>query len=206
MLEFCRYSMFGSGNSRVEHVAMMHMRHFYYVLIITVLLFACILNEELSATMLYTTVGSGFSHRGANGADIPFQNGFLSPVIEVGARIGRDEFAGFYVRFLLDPENTSHVSSYYLTGKWNYFYFADVLYVGMSGGMHIESGFNQENDNVSTVSSEEAQFLFTAALHAGVSLEIMRYHYLVFEGFATFSIGGSMQGSVNCTIGIMSMF
>lgn len=156
--------------------------------------------------MLYTTVGSGVSHRGSTGTEIPFANGFLSPVIEVGARTGRDGYAGFYVRFLLDPHNTSHVSSYYLTGKWNYFYLSDMLFIGLSGGMHIESSFTQENENTSTVTSEEAQFLFTCALHTGISLEMMRYHFLVCEGFASFSVGPSIQWSLNCTIGIMSMF
>ncbi len=185
---------------------MIHVRRFYSVLIIAIFFFNHTLNEELDATMLYTTVGSGFSHRGANGAEIPFQNGFLSPLIEAGVRTGRDTYAGFYVRFLLDPENTSHVSSYYLTGKWNYFFFADMLYVGISGGMHIESAFSQEDANTSTVSSEDAQFLFTCAVHTGISFEIMRHHFLVFEGFTGYSIGGSMQWSLNCTIGIMSMF
>ncbi len=156
--------------------------------------------------MLYTTVGSGVSHRGASGAEVPFSNGFLSPVVEVGARIGRDEYTGFYVRFLLDPENTSQISSYYITGKWNYVYFSDILFIGISGGMHIESSVTQEDENTSTVSSEESQFLFTCAVHAGISVALMRYHFLVFEGFPSFSIGGSMQWSLNVTIGLMSMF
>lgn len=158
------------------------------------------------STMLYTTVGGGISHRATSGGDMPFSNGILSPIIEAGARTARDESAGFYVRFLLDPENTSHVSSYYLTGKWNYFYVADILYLGISGGMHIESSFTEESDNNSTVTSEEARVLFTCALHSGVSLEIMAHHFLVFEGFASYSIGGIRQWSVNGTVGIMSMF
>lgn len=183
---------------------MIAIRRIYLYIFMCVLLLA--LSSLVHATMLYTTVGSGLSHRGSSGAEIPFSNGLLSPVIEVGARAGKEKYAGFYVRFLLDPKNTSHVSSYYLTGKWNYFYFSDMLFVGISGGMHIESRFSQEDENTNTVYSEEAQILFTCGVHAGLSLEIMRYHFLVFEGFTTYSIGESMQWSVNGTIGIMSMF
>jgi hypothetical protein len=123
----------------------------------------------------------------------------------VGARTSRSESWGFFVRFLLDPNDTSHVSSYYLTGKWNY-YFTNEWYAGISGGMHIERIYGEKNDNSDTVSSDDAQILGTMALHGGLSLELMMHHYFIIDTFASYSIGESRQWSINAAIGIMSMF
>ncbi|MCX7679482.1 MAG: hypothetical protein N2316_09710 [Spirochaetes bacterium] len=161
--------------------------------------------SEIAASMLYTTVSGGVSQRRSFGDEVAFERGFLSPIIESGARIDREQWMGFYVRFLIDPHNTNHVSSYYLLVKWNYFYIERLLYFGVSGGMHIESDAAEE-ESTTTVSSDEAQILINGAMHAGISFEITLHHYIVCEAFASYSIGRYKQLSANASIGLMTLF
>ena len=163
--------------------------------------------ERVQGTTYYTSVGLGASHRDAHDGQVHFNNGILSPVLEAGLRTRSGDLVGFYVRFLIDSYNTTNISSYYICGKWSYYYLLDLLYVGASGGLHIESRYdNSEAEQNSTVRSEDAHALFNAAIHTGLNLELIGGYHLVLDCFAAQSLGSNMPWSINGTIGVMTYF
>jgi len=163
---------------------------------------------ELWAITFYTAVGSGVTYRDAFHGDPPYHTGFLSPVLEGGLQTRSRDLAGFHVRFLLDPADTSHVSSYYISGKRYFFLVPRTVFVGLSAGVHVEREYVDErrNSEDSTIGSEEAHGLFNVALHAGVMVEVMAHNYLMLDCFAGQSLGRYYPWTVNASAGIMSFF
>jgi len=165
--------------------------------------------EQASAAItFYTAVGSGVTYRDAFNGDPTYHTGFLSPVLEGGLRTRSRDLAGFHVRFLLDPQDTSHVSSYYISGKRIFYLVPKTFYLGFSAGMHIEREYGDErrNSEDSTIGSEEAHGLFNAALHAGFTFEIMDYYFLMLDFFAGQSVGRYFPYTANAWIGLMNFF
>lgn len=179
-----------------------------WVLVLAGLILIAGMPLKVQATTYYTIVGAGLSHRDAHDGEVHYPNGFLSPVLEAGLRTRSGDTAGFYVRFLINPDDMSQVSSYYICGRRTFYYLLDILYVGVSGGLHIESRYRDSSgsDQNATIRSEDVHALFNLAFHAGMTLEIISGSRLVLDGFAAQSLGRNMPWSVNATVGIMSYF
>jgi hypothetical protein len=162
----------------------------------------------LHAITFYTAVGSGVTYRDAHHGDPPYRTGVLSPVLEGGLRTRSRDLAGFHVRFLLDPEDTSHVASYYISGKRIFYLVPKTIYLGFSAGLHIEREYAEErrDSEDATIGSEEAHGLFNAALHAGLTFEIMDNYYLMLDCFAAQSVGRYFPYTANAWLGLMNFF
>lgn len=172
---------------------------------------ACFLwapKPAMGTITLYTMVGSGITFRDAFAGDPPYHAGFLSPVFEGGLRTRSRDLAGFHVRFLLDPADTSHISSYYISGKRIFYILPDLLYVGFSAGIHVERNYARERgENESAIiGSDEAYGLIGTAVHGGLTLEILDQYYLVIDCLAGQSIGRYYPWTINIWGGILSFF